>query len=143
MNLIISNPENIDLDDFCEWLIPQIQRYLIASIDDNHLIRWDYYLNLGSTFLKTYRFDRPVSSKEILIAGSYNLIVKKQPEQYTIELNMNTIIPNSSAKFINVISLINNGNLSMQGYNIYTQVMDYIANNIDYYFKAYTQNREE
>ena len=143
MHLVIDNPENLDLDGFCKWLIPQIQRYLEASIDDNHLIRWDYYLNMGSTFLKTYRFDRQVSSREILIAGSYNLVVKKQPTQYTIELNLNTIIPNSSAKFINVITLINNGNLSMQGYNIYTQVMNYIADNIDYYFKAYLQSEEE
>jgi hypothetical protein len=39
MYLVIDNPEGLDLDGFCEWLIPQIQRYLEASIDENHLIR--------------------------------------------------------------------------------------------------------
>ena len=132
---------NIDEEEalkFCEWLIPKIQEYLYASIDDRILARFDAYLN-SSDIIQWQFQPQIIRTKNILIGASYNLIVKKYPTYYDIVINPNINIPNSYAKFIDIVSLIDKGNLMLQPYPIFSDTMEYFAENIDMYFKDFIE----
>ena len=111
---------------------------MLNSIDTKRLKVWDDFLNSGNIARKY--FDKAyISTSEVLKASTYNLIVKLQNNLYIIEIDPTVNIPNTSAKFINIISLINYGNLSCPAYSIYTKMMEYFANNLDYYYELYLE----
>lgn len=143
MNLIIKNPDNLDLYNFCEWLIKQMQKYIQEYIEPNKLIAWDDYLNNKIKLKTTDGSLRLISSKDILISGSYNLIIKQTTNQYEITINPNVNIPNYYAKFIDIIKLINYGNINIQPYPIYDYMTDFIANNLIDYYHIYNEMEEE
>ena len=116
-----------------------MQDYIQKYIDPNKLIAWDNYLNNQIKLKTTDNSLRLISSKDILIAGSYNLIIKKSSDQYEITINPNVNIPNYYAKFIDIIKLINYGNINTQPYPIYDYMTDFIANNLVNYYHIYNE----
>lgn len=130
MNLEIKNIENLDLDEFCEYLIERMQEYIVTSIDERQLERFDEYLNNTDTIRFTGGRKGYISAKEILINSTYNLITKKVDNEYNIEIDKNKYIYNTNAKFIDIVKLINYGNLSLAPYPIYDRMMNEFAENI-------------
>jgi hypothetical protein len=78
-----------------------------------------------------------ISAKNILIGAVYNLRIRDTFNNIIIEINPNAMIPNTSAKFIDIVKLINYGNLSLQEYPIMDQIMNYFAININSYYNKY------
>lgn len=142
MNLIIDKQEGIDLVPFCNWLIPKIQEVLVDEINENKLIKIDLFLNEHKLLYFNYNEDRVISSKNILIGAIYNLHIQDNQNEVVIEINPNTIIPNTFAKFIDIVKLINYGNLSLQGYPILDITMEFFAENIDFYYNEYLKEAE-
>lgn len=140
MNLVIDNPDNLDLFNFCNWLIPKIRGHILNSINKKLLIKWDKFLNSSNILQFNKGFNRPLSTKDLIIASLYYLRVSKNANNsYIIEIDPNRNIPNSSAKFINIIKLIDKGNLSISPYNIITKTMNYFANNLQDYYQSYLE----
>ena len=75
--------------------------------------------------------------RDILILSTYYLTYKQLPNSYVIELNPNVNVPNTYAKFIDIVKLVNYGNLSLPAYPIYDEMMDYFADKIVYFYKEY------
>lgn len=129
----------IDLTDFCNWLMPQIQEYLEKNINEKKLEKINIYLNGEKSILFDYSGKRILSAKNILLGGVHNLRVARILDKYTIEINPNILIPNTSAKFIDIVKLINYGNMSVQGYPIMTKTMDYFADNLNKYYLKFLE----
>lgn len=138
MNLVIENPDNIDLNGFCKSLIVKMQEYMHMNMNPFKLYKWDEFLNSGN-FVRRYFSKAAVSTAEILLASTYNLIVRQQRNLYIIEIDPSINIPNTSAKFINIVNLITYGNLSCPAYNIYNEMMRYFADNLQYYYELYLE----
>lgn len=136
MNLVI-NKGDLEITNFSYWLIPYIQEFLINQINKRKLIKFDKFLNDNKIIYFNYKEDRIISSKNILIGAIYNLRVINKANEIIIEINPNSIIPNTSAKFIDIIKLINYGNLLLEAYPILDKTMEYFASNIDYYYEKY------
>lgn len=65
-----------------------------------------------------------------------NISVSKFNNNYVVRFKvMNKIKDNLS--FNQLVSFINDGNLSMRGYNLFDKVVSYINNNIDMIYKYY------
>ena len=139
MNLIINN-ELFEgkAKEFANWLIPVFQDVLKNSINKDKLINWDNYLN-SERVSKRLGFNRKMSTLSILLAGSYNLKVVTNNVESRIEIDSNSIIPNSNAKFINILKLINYGNLSLSGYPIYEDTFNLLADNADELFNEFKE----
>lgn len=139
MNLVIDNPDNLNLDAFCQILITLMQNYIRTTLDTKQLIRFDAYLNNEDIIDYADRSNRLVSSKDILIGSTYNLVVIKDKDKYIIQLDNNINIPNTYAKFIDIVKLINYGNLALPAYPIYDNMMDYFAENLLEYYRIYLE----
>ena len=136
MELIIDNDENLDLDKFCNWLIEKIRTYLIANIDDRKISRFDDQINRSIKWQFPNKF---ISAKNILIASTYHLNWEKYNSRYTIYLDNNELIPQTYAKFIDIINLITYGNLYLQGYDIYDKTLKHFADNLFIYYQEYLE----
>ena len=139
MNLVIKNKDNLNLDNFCNIVVTLMQNYMQTKIDDRQLIRFDAYLNNNDIIMYMDRSSRLVSCRNILIGSTYNLIVIKNSDNYTIQLDSNINIPNTYAKFIDIVKLINYGNLALPAYPIYDDMMEYFAENLSDYYKIYLE----
>lgn len=140
MELNIQSETNIK--DFCEWLIPIIRDYVWDNLKPKKLEAFDYYIN-GSNILKfNYDIKRIVKTKDLIAGTLYNLQVKVYGNKYTIQINPNIPIPETSAKFIDIAKLVNYGNLNLQGYPIITKAMDYTAANINSLYSKFLKEKK-
>lgn len=136
LNITYSKYDKESVYKFCEYLIPKIQQYFIDNLNPKKLIKFDKYLN-GYDLIR-FRYKKSIISTEnILIGAIQNLIIKSYPNNYSIEIDPNITIPNTYAKFIDIVTLVDRGNLSLSPYPILTDTMDYIAANMKQYIEMY------
>lgn len=131
MNLIIESA--VDITDFCNWLITQIQSYIKLNLNNKKVERFDKYINENIPMQPK----RILTTAELISAASYNLVVNKIQNNYIIQIDSNVFIPNTFAKFINIMQLINYGNLVLPPYPIWTETFNYFADNINKYLEIY------
>ena len=137
MELIIENPNNLNLGAFCSYLISEMIEYIDNTINDNQLIRFDSYINNNLKIKFIDKFPRLLKSRDILITAVQTLYYVKQGNDYIIKINPNNFIPNTYAKFIDIVSLINYGNMQLQSYPIIDEMFDYFAANLNQYYNDY------
>ena len=137
MELIIENPNNLNLGAFCSYLISEMIEYIDNTINDSQLIRFDSYINNNLKIRFIDKFPRLLKSRDILITAVQTLYYVKQGDDYIIKINPNNFIPNTYAKFIDIVSLINYGNMQLQSYPIIDKMFDYFAANLNQYYNDY------
>ena len=136
MNLIIDQDGSENLNAFCEIIIKHIQETLPNMLDESRLAPFDEYINtdLKIKFRTTARI---LSSRELLIASTYNLRYRKHSNSYIIKINPNVYVYDTSIKIIDIIKLINYGNLILAPYPIYDKIMDNNADNLNQLYRDY------
>ena len=142
MNLHISNEDELDLNEFCNWLIEQMQIYMQSNIDERQLARFDAFIFNNQIIRTIDNSNRYISCKSILIGSTYNLIFEKTSNEYIISINPNINIPNTYNKFIDIVSLIDSGNLSLPSYPIYSDMMEFFAKDLQLYYEEYIRSEE-
>ena len=126
MELLIPNSYE---DDFYSFIIKYIEKIGIGRIDRKKLINWDLYFNSFSKL--TNIFKKNISSYEIIVSGIYNLIYVKREREVVIKIDPSQKLPGINAKINILCNTINNGNLIVKGYPIFTDLFTYISNNLD------------
>ena len=129
-----------DIVDFCMYLIKQMREYLPKTIVSDKLDRFNLYINDPKNKIITIKL---LDCSDILKAGTYNLICTQNGDYYTIRLDSKIFIPDSNAKFINIISLINYGNLMLKPYPIWSDMMQHFADNIEMYYRNYLEENSD
>lgn len=123
MNLIIINPQALDLKEFItNCLIPEIQFECFSRLDMRLCNNWTKYFNqvdLGWNKAK----DKTIvpSGYDVIMAGINNITYSKQGDDYRIFINNNEIVPKGCAKLNDICHLINYGNLSVSPYPIFSE----------------------
>lgn len=137
MELRIKNPAKLELSNFCNYLISKMVTYISNAINDSQLIRFDKYINNNLKIKFIDKFPRLLKSRNVLITAVQTLYCVKQVNDYIIKINPNNFIPNTYAKFIDIVSLINYGNMQLQSYPIIDEMFDYFAANLNQYYNDY------
>ncbi len=137
MELEIINKDNLDLYDFCIWLEDELFNYLNSNIDDRQLDRFDNYINENLQINFIDKLPRFLKSRDILLSAFKNLDIRKQGKSYIIDIDPLKFIPNTNAKFIDIVRLINYGNMEINGYPIIDNTFDYFANNLQDLYQQY------
>ena len=141
MELIIDNPDGMDLHGFCEWLREFMFEYIADNLDEGKLIVFDDYVNTKMN-LVWQGPKRHISVKDLMLSVPANLICLHQLNYSKFMIDSNIIIPNTAAKFINIINLINYGNMDLPSYNFIDEMFNKIAENLNAFYDIYLQGRE-
>ena len=139
MYLHITNEAKLDLDAFCKWLIPNMKQYLQINIDEKKLIRFNDYINNNIRINNLNTSGYPLNPYNILVKSADYLVVKKLNNQYIIALDETAYIPNTQIHIIDIIKLINYGNIELVAYPIYNELMEWFADNITVLYNRYIE----
>ena len=132
MKIKIHDPDHVIDSKFIRWLISQIKIKVAVQLKPDKLKRWDSYLNSVSAFTSIYK--KKLLARDIILAGSVNLIFTEAEDAYEIFINPNINTPGlDRVKLITLCKLINFGNREQSSYPIFTEVFNEISDNIQEY----------
>lgn len=142
MFLKILNPDDIDLQNFCDWLIPKIKDYANNQVHWNQdLVRdWMDYFNKYDFGWSRDIANQPVVPSFAFIVDSYfsNLATYKITGAYFILADENLLLNYTNITIESLASMINNGTVDKKGYPYFEDVFQYFADNLSSYYDSYT-----
>lgn len=118
MNLVLDKKYE---DEFYTWLVLEIKKLFPLFIKRYKLISLSNYLN--------------IDCYQVLIKACDNLIVKDFKDNKIITINDDAMFGKYNLK--QLCKFINNGNMEIKGYDIFTQVFFLIKRNIKVYHLLY------
>lgn len=122
--MILKLSNNIDLTDFLTNYIPKkLFNYVLLNLNEDKLIQLDEYLNKHLGIKE--------SSIDIIEYGFNNMFISDTGTGFIVMIDNNILIPDSSQKLINIINLINYGNLEVRGCNIVSQAFNYVESQLN------------
>lgn len=140
MNITIpKNEEQEYEDEFFDWIIEYARNHILGMLDDKKLQRIDEYINSNKLF--STLFKKSISSKEVLTASLYNMKVVKYWNRTVITFDTNEKLPNTNAKLVDIVKLINYGTLSVIGYPIITKAFKEIEDDIEALYEKFKEEQ--
>ena len=139
MKFEISDPDNILDKDFIDWLKIKIRDRFLMELNIEKLKRWDEFFNSNPVYKSIYK--KRINTKDLLVAGILNLECTQANSSYILSINQNAYVPGlDRIKIATVCKLVNYGNLEISGYPIFTDILEYFADNIVEYVDRYVYN---
>lgn len=129
MRLILQNSSNIDLDNFCIYLIERLQQQA-ANTDYNIRL-----LNLWDDYLQVVFPDLKLNTSQIIRLYFDNQIFKQDRDNYIITVDPNIKISNIPLE--QIAQTISQGTLDIRGYDIFSDIYNEIASNIDVIYSTW------
>ena len=82
MELEIELEEELDLSDFCNWLILRMEKYLRDNIDIRKLVYFDEYLNSDNVMKwRIPKSNQTLSAYNILLSGVFGYMFYNDPSR--------------------------------------------------------------
>lgn len=136
MELRIRDSQGFVDKGFGEWLIPRIQTKLISSISKYKLVNWDNYLTESPTLERLYNMS--YKTEDIIIFASKNIQCTGTDGDITIHFNRTKFTPGfNKLKLDTIVRTINYGTQDNKACPIFTDVLNYFADDIDTYVRQY------
>lgn len=134
MRLIIKNPNNLDLDEFCDYLIQYLQNiyFNIQNFDAKLVEQWNRYL--GILFP-----DIHITLEYLIEIFFENQIYYKKENDYIITVDKVVNIQNVPIE--RIAQTIQDGILGIQGFDIFEQLYQEIANQVGALYTEWEANK--
>lgn len=125
MNLIVSTVLG---ENFIEFIKYKMFIWLKAHIDVNQLQSAQMFVETESKYNSIYRSS--INLYDFCLYSYLLLEYKKFTSFYKIEFDKDSTVYGLNVKNIDIVNLINYGNLVVKPYPIFTKMFDYFNNNI-------------
>ena len=125
MRLLIENPNELNLDDFCSYLIGYIAHIQLKDLNLNAKLvsKWSQYLH--TVFPIDFPSNADVSFQNFIEQFLRNQIYTKGNGYYAIEVNNNIKI--EGIRIERVVQTVEAGALDIKGYPLFTNIYKQIA----------------
>lgn len=140
MKILIIDKDNKYTDSFLEYVKSRCRDIYYKKVNLKKLKPFETYINElpeYKSLMKKY-----ISSNEICITGLYNIMICRYGQTIVLKIDENSFLPNTRIKIIELCKLINNGNLLLKPYPIFTEIFDEIKENIEVYYAEYVLKSE-
>ena len=142
MNLIVNQSGNEDLYNFCEWLKSIIVENVDIKLPSSLLDRYNEYLN-NQNNIKWVEQPYKINTKQIINSAINNMIISKNESTYRLDFNETLLLPNSNTKIIDIVKLVEFGNLSLPATYIITESLNKIASSLGTFYQTYKLIRRQ
>lgn len=141
MLLEIENEDGLDLNGFCEFLIPLIQQYAEdeANWDTEQVERWNNELKVSELNWAQDARNAPIIPSVSYIINAYfdSLQYTSTGGSYLIVSNKNLLLNYTNISIDSLASRINDGILDSKGYPYFEEVFQHFADNLQTYYELY------
>jgi len=127
MQLIVENPANGDLSEFCEFLIQETVESVLSKLSAAKLKLFTAYFNKN---LEDSGKKVKIDAYELFIDGLNHLMFTDEGTQYSIHIDREPTIENIDLKIVDFMKFINYGNLLIKGYPILSEDFDESRNHL-------------
>ena len=129
-------------EDFVNYLIDKkIQSWLSENIIKERLVPAQSYVAIEPKYKSIYA---PVINLYFFSLSCYAIIkVKKYSQFFELVFDEDAIVYGINVKSIELINLINFGNMSVTPYPIFTEMFDYFNQNIEELYEEYLSSLKE
>ena len=136
MQLIINNPDNLNLDAFCDWLKLRISNDISRDsfpINEARAQTWEEYLREADVGWRRDAQNQPIipTFKSIIYNFFDNLVVEKINQSYVIKANEILNVPGTSITWYMLARLINYGTLATPRYQYFDDVLNFYAEHLE------------
>lgn len=132
--LIIDRDGKYD-DEFFDFVKTKIKNYFYQILNIKRLEPFEIFINKNPKYYSLFK--KYISALDICISAIYNIVVIRYGENIVLKIDENSVVPNTNIKLINLCKLINEGNLVLKAYPIFTEIFDYVKNNIEKIYAEY------
>ena len=143
MFLEIENEDGLNLNGFCEFLIPVIQDYAEdeANWDMAQVEKWNGELKTSELNWARDARDAPIIPSVSYIINAYfdNLQYAKMGGSYLITSNKNVLLNYTDISIDSLASRINDGILDFKGYSYFEDVFQHFADDLQHYYEIYLE----
>lgn len=122
-------------NDFLNYLQVELRDYFFNVVDYKKLLPFEIYINE----LPRYKslFKKYITSYEICNSALYNIKILSTKNSHTLTIDDKAILPGTSIKVLEICTLINDGNLILKAYPIFTKSFHYIQSNVERLYAEY------
>ena len=142
MRLGIKNPDKLDLDDFCSYLLRYLQRDLIASIDPMKCMARDDILDK----INAKQFDGKkiqIDTKTLLEQGILSLKWQKDSQKnYEIVFDTKQTVYNSDVPIERVMRLIEYGTEGVTPLPFFKPMFEAFAKNLQEWYNIFEKENK-
>ena len=135
IRILISDIEDKYTDDFFEFVKYKMRDYFYNHLKDKKLEPFDIFINENPKYQSIFK--KHISSYDICISALYNINVLRFGKNIVLKIDENALIPNTNIKLIELCKLINEGNLVLKAYPIFTEIFKYVKDKIDEIYIEY------
>lgn len=135
IRILINDIEDKYTEDFFEFVKIKMRDYFYAHLNSKKLEPFDIFINENPKYQSIFK--KHISAYDICVATLYNISVLRFGENIVLKIDENAVIPNTNRKLIELCKLINEGNLVLKAYPIFTEIFDYVKNNIEEIYIEY------
>ena len=136
MNLIVNQSSDENLYDFCVWLKSIIIENVNIKLSPSLLDRYNEYLN-NQNNIKWVEQPYKINIKQIINYAINSMIISKNESTYRLDFNETLLLPNSNTKIIDIVKLVEFGNLSLPATYIITESLNKIASSLGTFYQTY------
>lgn len=135
MRIVLTDTENRFDDKFLNYLKTVLRDKFFELVNYRKLLPFEIFIN-GVTRYKSL-LKKYISSSEICNIALYNIKVTSTTYSHTLEIDAMATIPNTTIKIKEICSLIDDGNLYLKAYPIFTETFQYVQTNIEEIYAKY------
>ena len=129
MRLLIVDRDDKYTDEFFDFVKEKIRSYFYTHVKVKKLEPFEVFINESPEYKFPLR--KYISCYDICIAALYNIVVVRYGRNIVLKIDENSVVPNTNIKLIDLCKLINEGNLVLKAYPIFTEIFNYVKNNIE------------
>lgn len=122
-------------DEFLDFLIQKIRDKFTKDVKIEKLEPFEIYINELPRYKSIFKKYMP--AYEICLMALYNIVVIKYDSSYVLKIDETQKIPQTNIKIIEICKLINNGNIMLKAYPIFTDVFKYVQTHVENYYAEY------
>lgn len=141
MKILITDEAGKYTDDFLNYVLAKFKDIYYEIVDERKLAPFEVYINELPRYKSLMK--NHISAKEICITALYNIRILHYRQDVIFKIDETVYLPNTRIKLIELCKLINDGTLLLRSYPIFTEIFDWVKDNIEVYYAEYILSDEE
>ena len=132
---IVDKSGNYD-ELFFSFLKDKIREKFYDEVNVKKLLPFEIFINENPKYKSLFK--KYISAYDICLTAFYNLKLIDYKPIYLLKIDEVIKLPNTNIKLIELCKLIDNGNIGLKAYPIFTKVFKYVQEHVEEYYAEYT-----
>lgn len=135
MKILITDVENKYTEGFFDFLIRKTQTRFFENLNVKKLESFEVFINESPRYKSLFR--KYISAYDICVTALHNLKVLRYETLSSIVIDNTVLMPGTSIKVLELCKLIDEGNLGLKAYPIFSNTFKEVQGEIETYYAEY------